>query len=53
MEEGADDKEMKVGDTKKTRTGELTKTSTGVTHKNTSYKDEGDEIENWAYILSR
>lgn len=44
MEEGADDKEMKVGDTKKTRTGELTKTSTGVIHKNTSYKDEGDEI---------
>jgi hypothetical protein len=35
---------MKVGDTKKTRTGELTKTSTGVTHKNTSYKDDGDEI---------
>jgi hypothetical protein len=44
MEEDFDDKEMKVGDTKKTRTGELTKTSTGVTHKNTSYKDEGDEI---------
>ena len=44
MEEGANDKEMKVGDTKKTRTGELTKTSTGVVHKNTSYKDEGDEI---------
>jgi len=47
MEEGfgdADQKEMKVGDTKKTRTGELTKTSTGVVHKNTSYKDEGDEI---------
>ena len=47
MEEGfgdAGDKEMKVGDTKKTRTGELTKTSTGVVHKNTSYKDEGDEI---------
>ena len=40
----ADNKEMKVGDTKKTRTGELTKTSTGVIHKNTSYKDEGDEI---------
>jgi hypothetical protein len=40
----ADNKEMKVGDTKKTRTGELTKTSTGVVHKNTSYKDEGDEI---------
>jgi hypothetical protein len=47
MEEGfgdTGDKEMKVGDTKKTRTGELTKTSTGVTHKNTSYKDDGDEI---------
>jgi hypothetical protein len=40
----AEPKEMKVGDTKKTRTGELTKTSTGVIHKNTSYKDEGDEI---------
>ena len=39
-----EDKEMKVGDTKKTRTGELTKTSTGVVHKNTSYKDDGDEI---------
>jgi hypothetical protein len=39
-----EDKEMKVGDTKKTRTGELTKTSTGVIHKNTSYKDDGDEI---------
>ena len=41
---GGDNKEMKVGDTKKTRTGELTKTSTGVVHKNTSYKDDGDEI---------
>jgi hypothetical protein len=41
---GSGEKEMKVGDTKKTRTGELTKTSTGVIHKNTSYKDEGDEI---------
>jgi hypothetical protein len=41
---GSSDKEMKVGDTKKTRTGELTKTSTGVIHKNTSYKDDGDEI---------
>ena len=41
---GSNDKEMKVGDTKKTRTGELTKTSTGVIHKNTSYKDDGDEI---------
>jgi hypothetical protein len=39
-----EDKEMKVGDTKKTRTGELTKTATGVVHKNTSYKDDGDEI---------
>ena len=44
VSEDSDDKEMKVGDTKKTRTGELTKTSTGVIHKNTSYKDEGDEI---------
>ena len=43
-EEVGSDKEMKVGDTKKTRTGELTKTSTGVVHKNTSYKDDGDEI---------
>ena len=45
MEEGfgdTGDKEMKVGDTKKTRTGELTKTSTGVTHKNTSYHDDGE-----------
>ncbi len=41
---GSGNKEMKVGDTKKTRTGELTKTATGVIHKNTSYKDEGDEI---------
>ena len=47
MEEGFGDsepKEMKVGEKKKTRTGELEKTSTGVKHKNTSYKDEGDEI---------
>ena len=47
VEEGfgeAEPKEMKVGDKKKTRTGELTKTSTGVMHKNTSYKDDGDEI---------
>jgi hypothetical protein len=43
MDESFDEK-SKVGDTKKTRTGELTKTSTGVVHKNTSYKDEGDEI---------
>ena len=39
---GSAPKEMKVGDTKKTRTGELTKTSTGVTHKNTSYADDGE-----------
>jgi hypothetical protein len=39
---GGDNKEMKVGDKKKTRTGELTKTSTGVTHKNTSYADDGE-----------
>jgi hypothetical protein len=39
---GGDSKEMKVGDKKKTRTGELTKTSTGVTHKNTSYADDGE-----------
>jgi hypothetical protein len=43
-EKMSEEKEMKVGDTKKTRTGELTKTSTGVIHKNTSYKDDGDEI---------
>jgi hypothetical protein len=42
---GSSDKEMKVGDTKKTRTGELTKTSTGVTHKNTSYHDDGEAEE--------
>jgi len=41
--EGFDNK-SKTGDTFKTRTGVATKTSTGVTHKNTSYKDEGDEI---------
>jgi uncharacterized protein with PIN domain len=39
---GSAPKEMKVGDTKKTRTGELTKTSSGVTHKNTSYADDGE-----------
>ena len=39
-----EEKEMKVGQSKKTRTGELTKTNTGVIHKNTSYKDDGDEI---------
>jgi len=36
------DEKSKIGDTKKTRTGELTKTSTGVTHKNTSYHDDGE-----------
>ena len=36
--------DAKVGASKKTPTGELTKTSTGVIHKNTSYKDDGDEI---------
>ena len=47
MDEGfgdVEEKEMKVGQSKKTRTGELTKTNTGVIHKNTSYKDDGDEI---------
>ena len=34
----------KTGDTFKTRTGVATKTDTGMTHKNTSYHDEGDEI---------
>jgi hypothetical protein len=43
VKEAFDDK-AKVGDTKKTPTGELTKTDKGVIHKNTSYKDEGDEI---------
>jgi len=38
------DADAKIGSTKKTATGELTKTSTGVKHKNTSYKDDGDEI---------
>jgi hypothetical protein len=32
----------KVGDTFKTRTGVATKTASGVTHKNTSYHDDGD-----------
>jgi hypothetical protein len=36
--------DAKVGASKKTPTGELTKTDTGVIHKNTSYKDDGDEI---------
>ena len=45
--EGFDEK-SKVGDTKKTRTGELTKTDTGVKHKNTSYKDDGDELDSIA-----
>jgi len=43
LEEAFDDK-AKVGDKKKTATGELTKTDTGVVHRNTSYKDDGDEI---------
>ena len=41
LDEAFDDK-AKVGDTKKTRTGIMTKTSTGVTHKNTSYADDGE-----------
>jgi hypothetical protein len=43
-----EEKEMKVGDKKKTRTGELEKTSTGVKHTNTSYKDDGDELDSIA-----
>jgi hypothetical protein len=43
LDEAFDDK-AKVGDKKKTATGELTKTDTGVIHRNTSYKDDGDEI---------
>ena len=43
MEEGFES-DARVGSTKKTSTGELTKTDTGVIHKNTSYKDDGDEI---------
>jgi hypothetical protein len=43
LDEAFDDK-AKVGDKKKTATGELTKTDTGVVHRNTSYKDDGDEI---------
>lgn len=41
LDEAFDDK-AKVGDTKKTRTGELTKTDTGVSHRNTSYADDGE-----------
>ena len=51
FEEGfgdVEEKEMKVGDKKKTRTGELEKTSTGVKHTNTSYKDDGDELDSIA-----
>jgi len=40
--------DAKVGSTKKTATGELTKTDTGVKHKNTSYKDDGDELDSIA-----
>jgi hypothetical protein len=43
MDEGFES-DAKIGSTKKTATGELTKTDTGVKHKNTSYKDDGDEI---------
>jgi len=42
------DANAKVGSTKKTATGELTKTDTGVIHKNTSYKDDGDELDSMA-----
>ena len=47
MEEGFE-ADAKVGSTKKTPTGELTKTDTGVKHKNTSYKDDGDELDSIA-----
>lgn len=47
MEEGFET-DAKVGSTKKTPTGELTKTDTGVIHKNTSYKDDGDELDSIA-----
>jgi len=47
MEEGFE-ADAKVGSTKKTATGELTKTDTGVKHKNTSYKDDGDELDSIA-----
>ena len=47
VEEGFE-ADAKVGSTKKTPTGELTKTDTGVKHKNTSYKDDGDELDSIA-----
>lgn len=47
VEEGFE-ADAKVGSTKKTATGELTKTDTGVKHKNTSYKDDGDELDSIA-----
>jgi len=47
MEEGFE-ADAKVGSTKKTPTGELTKTDTGVKHTNTSYKDDGDELDSIA-----
>ena len=47
MEEGFE-ADAKIGSTKKTPTGELTKTDTGVKHKNTSYKDDGDELDSIA-----
>lgn len=47
MEEGFE-ADAKVGSKKKTATGELTKTDTGVVHKNTSYKDDGDELDSIA-----
>ena len=36
--------DSKPGDTYKTKTGVATKTSSGMSHKNTSYHDDGDEI---------
>ena len=47
VEEGFE-ADAKVGSKKKTATGELTKTDTGVVHKNTSYKDDGDELDSIA-----
>jgi hypothetical protein len=47
MEEGFE-ADAKVGSTKDTPTGKLTKTDTGVIHKNTSYKDDGDELDSIA-----
>ena len=47
VEEGFDEK-SKEGDTFKTRTGHATKTDKGVEHKNTSYKDDGDELDSIA-----